>query len=103
MQTLLTIGTQQIVIDHPQDIELSFDGHTLRSTLKSHRSLEAQLNEALGSEGIQWGDAIAWATDKAGVKPCAPCKSRIHILNHVKQLGLKETLRQLKETFHGSR
>lgn len=56
--------------------------------------VEAKITEA----GIQWGSAIKWVTSKVGIKQCSACKAREVILNHAKELGWAETLRQLKET-----
>lgn len=102
MKSMLKIGNQVIAVDHPDGTELTMEGGKLSATIPSHRSLEAQLNEAMSKEGIQWGDAIAWATSKLGIEPCAACKSRQQILNRVKILGVKEVLRQIKGTFNGS-
>ena len=103
MQSTLKIGGKKILVTHPAGTELTMEGGKLSATIPSHRSLEAQLTEAMGQEGIQWGDAIAWATSKLGIDACAACKARQQILNHVKSLGMKETLLQIKETFRGSR
>lgn len=59
------------------------------------RDVEAELER----QGVAWGDAIAWVTKRLGVKQCAPCKARQEILNHAKELGWGETLRQIRETF----
>ena len=101
MQSMLKIGNQTIAVTHPEGTELMIEGGRLSAAIPSHRSLEAQLNESMHNEGIQWGDAIAWATSKLGIEQCAACKARQALLNQVKSLGVKETLRQIKETFRG--
>lgn len=57
------------------------------------------IEEKLAKEGIQWGDAIAWATKKAGFEQCSACKARQEILNHVKENGWLNTIKALKGTF----
>ena len=103
MDSMLKIGDKKIKVTHPEGTELVIEGGKLTAQVPSHRSLEAQFNEAIGQEGIKWGDAIAWATSKMGIQQCAPCKSRQHILNQLRSLGVKETLRQIKETFNGGK
>ena len=57
-----------------------------------------EVDKQLANSGLQLGDTIAWVTKKLGVKQCAPCKARQEILNHVKQLGWVETLKQIRQT-----
>lgn len=57
-----------------------------------------EVDAMMEAEGIQWGSAIKWVTSKVGLKQCSSCKAREVILNHAKELGWGETLRQLKET-----
>ena len=52
----------------------------------------------LASEGVKWGDAVAWATKKLGLTQCPPCKTRQAILNEVRLVGWAETIKRLKET-----
>jgi hypothetical protein len=96
---MLKIGNQVIKVTHPDGTELTMEGGKLTASAPSHRSLEAQFNEELGKEGVKWGDAVAWITKKVGIEQCAACRSRQYILNHLKQLGVRETVRQIKETF----
>lgn len=103
MQSTLKIGNQKIVVTHPEGTELKMEDGRLSAQVPSHRSIEAQLNEEMSKHGVQWGDAIAWATSSLGIQPCPACKKRIHILNRAKQLGIVETVRQIKETFRGSK
>jgi len=100
MHSVLKIGDKKILVTHPEGTELKMEGGVLSATSSSHRSLEAQLKEQMGQEGVQWGDAIAWATKKLGIEACAPCKARQNILNHAKQLGIRETIKQIKDTFN---
>ena len=58
-----------------------------------------EVEEKLEAQGLKIGDTIAWVTKKLGLKQCAPCKARQEILNHARELGWSETLRQIKETF----
>ena len=55
-----------------------------------------ELNETLEKEGIQWGDAIAWATEKAGIKQCPACHARQLILNEAGANGLPLTIKSIK-------
>ena len=57
------------------------------------------LESELEKEGIKWGDAIAWVTKSLGIHQCSPCQARQRILNEVSQVGWKETINKLKETF----
>jgi transposase-like protein len=59
---------------------------------------QRDVESELASRGVKWGDAIAWVTKKLGVKQCAPCKARQEILNHAKENGWVETMRQMKGT-----
>jgi hypothetical protein len=61
--------------------------------------LEDEVNARLKEEGIQWGSAIKWVTQRIGLKQCSSCKAREEILNRVKELGWAQTLKELKETF----
>ena len=58
-----------------------------------------EVDAMLEKEGVKWGSAIKWVTGKIGLKQCSSCKAREVILDHAKELGWAETLRQLKETF----
>jgi len=105
MHTRLRIGGREISVEHPEFIVLRVDGNTLVSE-NAHplgRSLEYQVKEALSKEGIKWGDAITWVTKKVGIEQCPKCKARQKILNEAKKLGIAETIRQIKETFCGSK
>lgn len=53
------------------------------------------------ASGIQWGDVVAWATKKLGMNQCAKCKARQLILNHIKELGVSEAIRQIREVSRG--
>ena len=57
------------------------------------------VDDELASHGVQWGDAIAWATKKLGIRQCAPCKARRLILNNVSKNGWADTIKQIKGTF----
>lgn len=92
-------GETRIIPENtPYPHEWQFTGRVdhmcMGNPLASGESLETQLE----SEGIRWGDAVAWVTKKLGIKQCAPCKARQEILNRANELGWKETIRQIKET-----
>ena len=57
----------------------------------------SETKKELARSGIKWGDAIAWATSKVGMKGCAPCKANQELYNQSLILGLKETARRIKE------
>jgi len=59
----------------------------------------SQLTNELKDKGIQWGDAIAWATTKVGLTKCSACRARQELLNQIKQNGLAYTLSAIKDTF----
>jgi hypothetical protein len=61
---------------------------------EEQRDVEAELEK----QGLKLGDAVAWVTKKIGMKQCAPCKARQEILNHAKELGWSETIKQIKDT-----
>ena len=102
MKSMLKLGGKQIVVTHPDDTTLKMEDGVL-STEFAERSLEHQLTTGLQHEGILWGEAVAWATAQMGIEACPKCVERKVILNKAKQLGLKETFRQIKETFRGSK
>jgi len=58
-----------------------------------------EVDAMIERNGIMWGSAVKWVTNKIGVKQCSACKARETILNSVKELGWPEVVRQLKETF----
>lgn len=58
-----------------------------------------EVDAMMERNGIMWGSAIKWVTQRIGVKQCSSCKAREMILNSAKELGWAETMRQLKETF----
>lgn len=66
---------------------------------------EQQLHEELAAQGMRLGDVVhriikATRLDKAlGKQNCTPCAERQRILNDARQLGVRETVRQLVETF----
>jgi len=60
---------------------------------------EQELRVGLANQGIQWGDAVAKLTKVFGIKPCSSCEKRRQIMNAAKELGIKETLSRLKDTF----
>lgn len=101
MKTMLRIGDRKIAIEHPTGTTITLEGGKLEVETPANRSLESKLTDAMGKEGIQWGDAIAWATSKLGIQECAGCKARRQILNQAKNLGIAETIRQIKETYGG--
>ena len=103
MKSTLRIGGRDIVVSHPENVQLRMEGNTLKAETEHTRSLETQMKEELGKQGLKWGDAVAWVTTKMGIEPCPACKQRQRILNSAKQLGVRETVRQIKETFSGSR
>lgn len=90
MRSILKIGDKKIVVDHPEHTDLVVEGNKLKTTSK--------FREELQQEGVQWGDAIAWATKKLGMVQCAPCVKRQTILNNLKQLGVKEVAKQILAT-----
>lgn len=67
----------------------------------SERYVSDALQKTADELGIGLGDLIAKATKAFGIKPCAPCEKRRQILNRIGELGVAETIRQLKETFSG--
>jgi len=62
------------------------------------REVPNELAQEFVSEGIKWGDIVAWVTKHMGIKQCAPCKSRQEILNKIGELGVAEVIRQMKAT-----
>mgnify|MGYP007099590471 CR=1 FL=1 len=60
---------------------------------------EQELRVGVTNQGFQWGDAVEKLTKVFGIKPCSSCEKRRQILNAAKELGIKETLSKLKETF----
>ena len=70
---------------------------------------QATLATALEAEGIQWGDLMASGIKAAkldklfGKTNCTACVRRQQILNRIGTIGLKETIRQIKETLDGPR
>lgn len=70
-------------------IDWTCDGNTERD----------EIDAMIEHNGIQWGSAIKWVTQRIGIKQCSACKAREAILNHVKEHGWAETIRQLKDTF----
>lgn len=59
---------------------------------------QVTLEHELAKEGIQWGNLIAKGTKFFGIKACSQCEQRRQILNKINALGLKEAVRQIKET-----
>lgn len=57
-----------------------------------------EVDAMLEKQGVQWGSAIKWVTHRIGLKQCSSCKAREEILNHAKENGWSETIRQLRET-----
>lgn len=102
MKSMLKIGNRSIAVEHPDGTELQMEGNVL-SAKASTRSLEFQLKEELGKQGIQWGDALAWATHKLGIEQCAACKKRQAIMNQASRLGIAETTRQIVRSIRGGR
>ena len=58
-----------------------------------------EVKQAVDRAGLQVGDMIAALTKTLGIKPCASCEKRRLILNRIREIGLKDTITQLKETF----
>jgi hypothetical protein len=70
-------------------------GH-VRYNDRTHQPEQQTIQTVLSHEGIKWGDAIAWATSKVGIKGCAPCKANQELYNQSLKLGLQETARRIK-------
>lgn len=81
-------------------VRLIAEGHDPR--LKDGEVIMRQIEDTTASEfyeaGIKWGDVVAWATASLGIRQCGQCKARQAILNKIGELGVAETLRQIKET-----
>lgn len=58
-----------------------------------------EVDAMMEKAGVQWGSAIKWVTKRIGLKQCSSCKAREEILNHAKEYGWIETMKQLKDTF----
>jgi len=62
---------------------------------------ETQLHNELHAEGIGFGDFIEKAIKliPEAIRPqhCSQCEKRKQVLNRVRELGVKETLKQLRE------
>jgi hypothetical protein len=58
-----------------------------------------EVDAMLEREGIQWGSAIKWVTQRMGIQQCSSCKAREEILNRAKAKGWAATLKELKDTF----
>ncbi len=54
------------------------------------------------SKGIKLGDAIAGLTKALHIPHCSKCEKRRQILNEIQSLGIKETVRRLKEVNESS-
>lgn len=96
METQVKVGEHRVTIRHPEGTVLRREGKTL--VADPQRPEDVRFRQELQAEGIQWGDAIAWVTSKMGIRQCPPCHARQEILNHARQLGWKEAIRQIKET-----
>lgn len=59
---------------------------------------QTSVDAELAKSGLKLGDAIAWVTKKFGIQQCSACAARQQILNHARELGFAETLKQIKET-----
>ena len=60
---------------------------------------ESDLETIAQETGLPLGDIIARATKAFGITPCTSCEKRIKILNRIKEAGVVETIKRLKETF----
>lgn len=58
-----------------------------------------EVDAMMERNGILWGSAVKWVTQRIGIKQCSACKAREEILNHAKKYGWVETMKQLRETF----
>src|SRR5437899_7147161 len=81
-------GTIRLVTDELEPGE----GESLIASLPNDTASQ------LKAQGIQWGDVVAWTTQKMGIKACAPCKARQALLNHLAENGILETARLIKAT-----
>lgn len=81
-------------------IRLMADGEEpkLQPGEKIMRRVEDTTANEFVKAGIQWGDVVAWAATKAGVKQCGACRARQAILNKIAELGVVEAIRQIKDT-----
>lgn len=96
METQIKIGNHRVMVRHPEGTTLRAEGKTL--VTDPQRPEDAKFRKELEASGLQWGDAVKWITSKLGVEQCAACRSRQEILNHAKQLGWGETIRQIRAT-----
>lgn len=70
---------------------------------------EQELHQELAAHGMRLGDAVAslikaTRLDKLMRKQnCTPCAERQRILNNARELGVRETVRQLVETLNETR
>jgi hypothetical protein len=62
---------------------------------------EAELNDALSQEAMGLGDFVerAFKLLPASIRPthCSKCEKRKQVLNHVRENGVLETLKRIKE------
>lgn len=59
---------------------------------------QKELADVARGTGLLLGDAVAKMTKAFGIKPCSACEQRRKILNRIRQQGVAETIKQLKET-----
>ena len=90
-----------IVIRQPNGkLRLMADGEELK--LQPGENIMRRVEDTTADEfvraGIKWGDVVAWAATKAGVKQCGACRARQASLNKIRELGVAEAIRQIKET-----
>ena len=103
MEKVLLIGPNgQRWIEAGQPFEF-LPGEKIYEDSQGHNTIipdeaEEELHTGIQSQGIQWGDAVARLTKVFGIKPCSKCEQRRQIMNHARELGIKETLSKLKET-----
>jgi hypothetical protein len=91
-------GKRELVVEEGQSYQTA-PGELVIDAMPANPTLEAEFEHELRQAGVQWGDLLAKATHAFGIAPCAPCEQRRQILNQAKELGIREVIKRIKETF----
>jgi len=83
------------MVRHPEGTALRREGKALIAA--PQRPEDVRFRQDLEQAGVQWGDAVKWATDRLGIHQCASCEEAQAVMNHVKQLGWVEAIRQIRQ------
>ena len=95
MFSKLTINGRSIKVEHPEGTTLAMEGKKLVAS--PQRPAIIQLKKQAIASGVQWGDLVKWATDKAGIQQCASCREAQIVMNQANQLGWAEAIKQVWE------